>query len=100
MVPAEALCEGWASDVPPIGIMHYIHLLRSQKSPEHTYVGYTTNIKERLEEHNSGKSYHTAKERPWRLVTFLGFDEKEKAYQFEKYLKSGSGKAFAQKRFW
>ena len=39
-------------------------------------------------------------DRPWKLITFLGFDDKLKATAFEKYLKSGAGRAFAKKRLW
>ena len=62
------------------------------------YVGYTTNLKQRLATHNSGGSIHTAKYRPWELVMYLGFADKDKAASFEKYLKSQSGRAFMQKR--
>jgi putative endonuclease len=54
----------------------------------------------RLRDHNSGKSPHTAKFKPWRLVTYIAFSDKAKADSFERYLKSGSGHAFATKRFW
>jgi hypothetical protein len=37
---------------------------------------------------------------PWELVTYHAFKDKYKAYAFEKYLKTGSGAAFASKRFW
>ena len=45
-------------------------------------------------------SIHTKNHRPWDLILFLGFKNKLKATAFEKYLKSGSGSAFARKRFW
>ncbi len=64
------------------------------------YVGYTTNLEQRLETHNSGWSIHTAKYRPWKLVMYLGFVEQEKAKEFERYLKSQSERAFAKKRLW
>jgi len=63
-------------------------------------VGNTVNLKQRLETHNSGGSIYTKPYRPWKLVMFLGFDDKLKATAFEKYLKNSSGKAFAKKRFW
>jgi len=76
--------------------MYYVYLLRSVKNPEKTYVGY----KARLEKHNEGGLVHTARYRPWKLVEYLAFDSKEKALSFEKYIKVGSGYAFAKKRFW
>ena len=80
--------------------MHYVYLIKSIKYPDRTYVGNTVNLKQRLETHNSGGSIYTKPYRPWKLVMFLGFADKLKATAFEKYLKSGSGNAFAKKRFW
>jgi len=80
--------------------MYFVYLLKSAKDPEKTYVGYTADLRQRLETHNSGGSVHTAHSRPWKLVTFICFDSKMKALSFEKYLKSGSGNSFAQKRLW
>jgi predicted GIY-YIG superfamily endonuclease len=48
--------------------------------------------------HNSGRAKHTSKFKPWRLVTYLGFSDPEKAVAFERYLKSSSGRAFTKKR--
>lgn len=50
--------------------------------------------------HNSGKSKHTAKYRPWTLVSYHAFADERRAREFEHYLKTGSGQAFAKKRFW
>jgi len=80
--------------------MYYVYLLRSQINPEKTYIGYTTDITNRLETHNSGRSVFTINFRPWKLVNYIAFDSKEKALSFERYLKEGSGHAFAQKRLW
>jgi predicted GIY-YIG superfamily endonuclease len=68
--------------------------------PAQRYVGLSNDLKQRLDEHNSGKSAHTAKYRPWHLVTYVAFSDEAKAESFEKYLKSGSGHAFAKKRLW
>jgi putative endonuclease len=59
-----------------------------------------SDLKQRLESHNSGGSIHTKHGRPWKLVMYLAFDTEEKALAFEKYIKVGSGYAFAKKRFW
>ena len=80
--------------------MHYVYLIRSIKNPNQIYIGNTVNLKQRLETHNSGGSSYTMPHKPWELVMFLGFKDKLKATAFEKYLKSGSGGAFAKKRFW
>jgi len=80
--------------------MYYVYLIQSSANPSKTYIGYTTNLKQRLETHNSGGSVHTAAFRPWKLVTYLAFCNQEKALTFEKYLKVGSGHAFAKKHLW
>jgi putative endonuclease len=53
-----------------------------------------------MDRHNSGKSIHTNKHKPWRLVTYIAFSTRAQAEDFERYLKSGSGHAFANKRLW
>jgi predicted GIY-YIG superfamily endonuclease len=62
------------------------------------YTGATENMKQRLADHNAGKSAHTAKFMPWKLIWYSAFSDKFKALEFEKYLKSHSGRAFASKR--
>jgi len=80
--------------------MYYVYLIQSDKYPERRYVGFTTSLEQRLSCHNTGGSVHTAKYRPWKLVVYLGLENKEQALLFEKYLKSQSGRAFAKKRLW
>lgn len=80
--------------------MHYVYLIESTAAPTHRYTGATRDLKRRLQEHNAGKSPHTSKFRPWRLVTYVAFSDHAKAESFERYLKSGSGHAFANKRLW
>ena len=80
--------------------MFYVYLLRSINNPDKTYVGFTTNLDERFKKHNGGGSVYTSDFKPWRLVSFIGFAEESKALAFEKYVKSGSGYAFAKKRLW
>ena len=80
--------------------MFYVYLIRSINVEQQVYTGVTSDLKKRLEVHNSGGSVHTAKYKPWELVVYMGFKDENKARQFEKYLKSGSGRAFAKKRLW
>jgi len=80
--------------------MHYVYMLMSTSSPTQRYVGLTGDLKKRFRAHNAGESVHTAKYRPWRLITYVAFADERKAREFEYYLKSGSGKAFANKRLW
>jgi len=49
--------------------MHYVYLLESERVPGERYVGVTIDLKRRFNEHNAGKSPHTSKCLPWRLVT-------------------------------
>ena len=79
--------------------MYYAYILRSKTFPDQTYVGWTSDLRKRLAEHNSGKSIHTNKFKPWDLAAYLALPEKPLAEQFERYLKSGSGRAFAKRRF-
>ena len=78
--------------------MHYVYIIRSIDFPEQEYTGATSNLKQRFADHNSGNSKYTAKYKPWKLVSYHAFTDKQKAYDFEKYLKSHSGRAFAKKR--
>ena len=80
--------------------MYYVYLLESEHDPTRRYVGLTANLRQRLKEHNGGKSAHTAKYLPWQIKTYIAFSDQEKAEQFERYLKSGSGHDFAKKRLW
>lgn len=80
--------------------MHYVYLIRSQAQPNEKYVGFTKDLKKRLKAHNDGRSHHTAKFKPWSLITYIAFEDKLKACQFELYLKKHSGRAFAEKRLW
>lgn len=80
--------------------MYYVYLIQSIKSPHKNYIGYSANLKERLKKHNWGGYKYTTKDRPWRLIMYLCFVDREKAIAFEKYLKSGSGNSFAKKRLW
>ena len=84
--------------------MFYVYFLQSEGNTDQRYIGLTTDLtidlKRRLAEHNAGKAVHTSKFLPWRLVTYVTFSNQAKATAFERYLKSGSGHAFARKRLW
>ena len=75
--------------------MYYAYLLRL--SDGDFYAGSTSCVKDRLERHQSGAVPHTSKFRPLKLVWYSAFQTKDLAIQFEKYLKSSSGKAFRNK---
>jgi len=80
--------------------MHYVYLIESVSTAGRRYVGFTEDLRQRMAEHNAGKNVSTAPYRPWRLTTYLAFSTKRQALEFERYLKSGSGHAFARKRLW
>lgn len=77
-----------------------MYLIRSEAFPKQTYIAFTADLKERMAAHNAGKSKHTSTYMPWRLVSYHAFEDEAKARAFERYLKTGSGQAFASKRFW
>ena len=78
----------------------YVYLLRSASHPDQRYIGLTSNLKKRLAEHNASKSPHTNKHAPWELIVAVYFADGRKAPAFERYLKHGSGHAFANRHFW
>lgn len=77
--------------------MKYVYILQSIDA-EHFYVGVTDDLRVRLAKHNAGEVPHTSKHLPWRVKTYVGFSDEKQAFNFEKYLKSPSGRAFAKKR--
>ncbi len=78
--------------------MKYVYILQSIAERDRYYTGLATDVPERLEEHNSGKVLHTRKYKSWSLKTYIAFTDEKRAVAFERYLKSGSGRAFAKKR--
>src|SRR6266496_3629869 len=70
--------------------LYYIYLIESLSAQGERYFGVTSDLKQRLQEHNAGKSSHTSKFRPWKLKTYIAFTDRAKAGAFERYLKSGS----------
>lgn len=80
--------------------MYYVYLIQGEAHPDQRYVGFSTDLRKRLATHNAGGSVHTAKYAPWRLVGYHAFSDKRRGEDFERYLKSGSGRALAVKRLW
>ena len=64
-----------------------------------TYTGCTSNLKDRMNRHNRGSVPATKDRRPVELITYIAFNNKYKAFEYEKYLKTGSGRAVLAKRF-
>jgi putative endonuclease len=80
-------------------LMFYAYILESLQVPGEFYRGHTSDLKQRLIDHNAGCCSHTIKFRPWKVKFYAGFETLEDARNFEMYLKSGSGHAFANRHF-
>jgi predicted GIY-YIG superfamily endonuclease len=78
--------------------MTYVYILRSIEIPQRYYVGFTRDLRSRLQKHNAGEVPHTSKHAPWEIKTYVAFSDETQAIAFERYLKSPSGRAFAKKR--
>ena len=76
--------------------MYYVYSL---KCKDGYYVGCTDNLKDRIARHQKGYVPATSKRLPVKLTFYIAIIDKYKAFEFEKYLKSGSGRAFIQKHF-
>jgi predicted GIY-YIG superfamily endonuclease len=79
--------------------LRFVYILESIAVPGRHYVGLTSDVAERVKAHSAGKSSHTARYRPWRLLATVEFANPDSAARFERYLKSGSGRAFAKRHF-
>jgi predicted GIY-YIG superfamily endonuclease len=75
--------------------MHYVYILKCKD--ERFYIGCTNNLKDRIERHNKGHIPATKDRKPIALHCYFAFKDKYTAYNFEKYLKSGSGRVFMKK---
>lgn len=76
--------------------MWHVYILKC--SDNSYYTGCTSKLENRLERHNKGQVHYTKDKLPIELITYISFSDKYKAFEFEKYLKSGSGRAYAVKR--
>jgi putative endonuclease len=77
----------------------FVYVLQSISNPSRHYTGLTSDVARRLASHNSGASVHTKADRPWEVNVVIEFRTEELALEFETYLKSGSGRAFARQHF-
>ena len=75
--------------------MHYVYILKCADGK--LYSGCTNDLKDRLHRHSTKQTKATADRLPIKLVSYIAFLEKHKAYAYEKYLKSGSGRAFLKR---
>jgi putative endonuclease len=75
----------------------YVYILQSQRDPERFYTGLTEDLKQRISDHNRGAVRYTSKWKPWGPKTVVAFRDRHRAADFERYLKSASGRAFVKK---
>jgi putative endonuclease len=76
--------------------MHHVYVIENEN--QGWYIGYSTNVRRRLAEHNAHKNKSTAKAKEWKLIYCESYIEKMDALGREKFLKSGSGWKFLKKQ--
>jgi predicted GIY-YIG superfamily endonuclease len=74
-----------------------VYVLKNSANPTRYYPGLTSNLPGRLAAHNAARVPHTASGQPWIIDVAIEFSDERRAVAFEKYLKSGSGNAFARR---
>jgi len=79
-------------------VFYYVYILQSKKDKS-LYIGYTADLITRLKKHNRGENKATKPFIPYKLIFYEAFLNRTDAKNREKYLKSGSGRAFIQKHF-
>jgi putative endonuclease len=72
--------------------MFYVYVLISEKDGK-LYLGFISNLKRRLKEHNDGKTQSTKFRRPFRLIYYEAHTSKEDAQRRESYFKTTKGKS-------
>jgi predicted GIY-YIG superfamily endonuclease len=81
------------------GARRFVYVLRNSDQNPGFYVGLTSDVNARLADHNAGRCAHTGSRRPWQVHVVIEFSDERRAIRFERYLKSGSGRAFAKRHF-
>ena len=89
---------GSCSNLKKLPSMHYVYRIRSLRYPDREYTGSTSDLRSRLRQHNDGCCDYTRPFKPWKVVWYGAYEEAQRARDFERYLKTGSGSAFAKKR--
>jgi putative endonuclease len=97
IVNANAASYDSASRGASMARFFYIYLLQSERHENRFYTGLTNDLRKRLKDHNAGRIHHTAKWRPWWLKAYVALSDRSRAVQFERYLKSASGRAFTKR---
>jgi putative endonuclease len=77
----------------------FVYVLKNSDARPRYYAGLTSDVSGRVDDHNAGRCAHTTRFRPWRIHVVIEFPDEQRAIRFERYLKSGSGRAFARRHF-
>jgi predicted GIY-YIG superfamily endonuclease len=77
--------------------LRFVYVLKNSDQPPSYYSGLTSDPAERLKAHNQRNGHHTSGHGPWQIDVLIEFADESRAIRFERYLKSGSGGAFAQR---
>ena len=91
--PAGALRHNASMSIPQT----IVYVIKTEADPTRYYTGLTSNLAARLNAHNAGRVPHTSDGKPWIVDVLVEFADERRAVAFEKYLKSGSGSAFAKR---
>ena len=67
-----------------------VYVLKDES--EYTYTGYTSNLEQRIWEHNNKITRSTRKGKNWKVVYTKNFETKSEALKYELFLKSGRGR--------
>jgi predicted GIY-YIG superfamily endonuclease len=81
------------------GAKRFVYVLKTADPRPHFYIGLSSDVPTRLADHNAGRCRHTLRYRPWQLHVIIELSDEQRAVAFERYLKSGSGRAFAKRHF-
>jgi putative endonuclease len=77
----------------------FVYVLKSAEPMPHFYIGLSADVRARLADHNAGRCPHTARHGRWQLHVTIELQDEQRAVDFERYLKSRSGRAFAKRHF-
>lgn len=71
--------------------MFYYTYVLQRKQNDDLYIGYTTDLRRRISEHNSGKNFSTKNKGLWQVIFYEAYLDADDAMRREKYLKSSQG---------
>lgn len=77
--------------------MFYVYVLQSE-TDDGLYIGFSSALRRRLQEHQAGRSFATSYRGPWRLIYYEAYLEEQDALGRERFLKSGGGRRFLKKQ--